>query len=67
MDQVTIRVQKALQNVSTEELARRAGVSRFRTWRWQSGRPHVAPKTARKLENALFQRNGTRPDGGKAA
>jgi len=64
MDPVTIRVQKALQDVGTEELGRRAGVSRFTTWRWQTGRPHVAPETARKLELALFSNNGTRSASG---
>ena len=58
MDGTTIRVTKALHNLGTEKLATRAGVSRITVWRWQTGRPHVAPETARKLEQALFS-NGT--------
>ncbi len=61
MDAVTIRVQKALQDVGTSQLAARAGVSRHQAWRWQSGRPGVAPETAARLERALFS-NGTGTD-----
>ncbi len=64
MDATTIRVTKALHNVGTQELAERAGVSRMTAWRWQSGRPYVAPETAAKLEHALLS-NGSRADRGK--
>ena len=63
----TIRVMKSLHNIGTDELAARAGVSRFQVWRWEYGRPGVSAKTVRKLEHALFNGNGARPDGGNEA
>ncbi len=59
MDAQTIRVVKAVQGIGTEELAARAGVSRYSAWRWESGRHPVGTETARKLEDALLGRNGT--------
>ncbi len=57
MDTVTIRVNKALANVTTAELARRAGVSRQVVWRWENGLPKVSPETAEKLTRALLERD----------
>ncbi len=67
MDRIAIRVQKALNGIGTQELAARAGVSRYSAWRWESGRHPVGVETARKLEDALFQRNGTCDDRGNSA
>jgi len=67
MDEVTIRVQKALKDIGTTELGARAGVSRYQAWRWETGRPGVSPETVRRLEHALFNGNGARPDGGNEA
>jgi transcriptional regulator with XRE-family HTH domain len=67
MDEVTIRVQKALRDIGTTELGARAGVSRYQAWRWETGRPGVAPETVRRLEQALFSNNGTRSDSGNEA
>ncbi len=62
MDLLAIRIQKAVRNIGTGELAARAGVSRCQTWRWQTGRPHVAPETAAKLERVLLSGNSVGPD-----
>ncbi len=59
MDATTIRVQKALQDIGTVELARRAGVSRFTAWRWQAGKDNVSPAAASRLQAALFEGAGT--------
>jgi len=63
----TIRVMKSLHNITTDELAAQVGVSRFQVWRWEYGRTGVSPETIRKLEHALFNGNGARPDGGSEA
>ncbi len=67
MDKVAIRVTKAFHGVGTEELAARAGVSRFQVWRWQTGRPGVAPATAARIERTLLSGNGTRSASGNEA
>jgi DNA-binding transcriptional regulator YdaS (Cro superfamily) len=67
MDAVTIRVAMAYQDLSTDELAARAGISRFQVWRWRTGRPQVAPATAARIERALLSGNGPGPDSGNEA
>ena len=62
MDKQIIRVVKVMQGVGTEELAARAGVSRYSAWKWESGRHPVGTEVARKLEDALLGRNGTGTD-----
>ncbi len=62
MDAVTIRVAMAYQDIGTDELAARAGISRFQVWRWRTGRPGIAPQTARKIERALLSSNSVGPD-----
>jgi DNA-binding transcriptional regulator YdaS (Cro superfamily) len=62
MDIVTIRVAMAYQDLSTDELAERAGISRFQVWRWRTGRPGIAPATATRIERALLSGNSVGPD-----
>ncbi len=62
MDSLGIRVNMTLTGKTTTQLAKQAGVSRFQAWRWQRGRPGVAPETAARLERALFSGNGTGTD-----
>ncbi len=60
MDSQIIRVVKAVQGLGTEELAGRAGVSRFTVHNWESGRRPVSAESARRIEDALLGRtNGT--------
>ncbi len=54
MDTQTIRVVKAMQGVSTGDLAKRAGVRRETVWRWETGQPNVSPQTAERLLHALM-------------
>ncbi len=49
-----IRVVKALKNVTTAELARRAGVEHTTAWRWETGKPNVSAETSEKLQRALL-------------
>ncbi len=62
MDALTIRVAKAVQNLSTSELARRAGVERTTAWRWETGKPHVSPEASVKLMRALLAGGPDDPD-----
>ncbi len=57
MDRVAIRVVKAVQGISTGDLARRAGVDRATAWRWETGRPNVSQAMARRLQDALLEGN----------
>lgn len=54
MDTTTIRVLKAVNNIGTAELARRAGVQRMTAWRWETGQPNVSAETSEKLMRALL-------------
>ncbi len=65
MEPEVIRVVKALKNVTTAELARRAGVEHTTAWRWETGKPNVSAETAERLQRALLA--GTRADRGKDA
>ncbi len=68
MDRRDIRVAKAYQDLSTRELGERAGISLYQVWRWETGRPGVAPATAARIERALLSgNNSVGPDSGNEA
>lgn len=62
VDTLTIRVVKAVQGITTAELAKRAGVRRETAWRWCTGQPNVSSETSERLTRALLA--GTRDDRG---
>ncbi len=59
MDPTTVNVIKALHGITTEELARRAGVDRATVWRLESGRTRVSDATALRVYRALLDPNRT--------
>ncbi len=61
VDTVSIRVNKALQGITTGELAKRAGVSRGTVRRWETQCRTVSPETAERLTKALLEGNGSGP------
>lgn len=54
MDSGAIRLLKAYRNLGTEELAKRAGVSRYQAWRWERGMAGVSPQTSDRLVRVLL-------------
>ncbi len=59
MDPTTVNVIKAMRGITTEELARRAGVDRATVWRLESGRTRVSDETALRVYRALLDPSPT--------
>ncbi len=59
MDTTSIRVLRAVRGITTADLAQRAGVCRASAYRWETQSRAVSPETARKLQTALLEGDGT--------